>query len=166
MILQALVRHYEDLAAQGVLDRPGWSRTGISYALYINDAGELEQVVSLKREGERGKKRVLVPRSMSLPAPVKRTVGIAPNYLWDNSSYLLGVDEKGKPRRSLECFDACKALHHRLLTGADSPAARAVLAFLTAGSQKEPESTPPWRPRPQVRAPVTLFGPRIFRSYN
>lgn len=129
MILQALVRHHEDLAAQGVLDRPGWSRTGIPYALYINDAGDLEQAVSLKREEERGKKRVLVPRSMSLPAPMKRTVGIAPNYLWDNSSYLLGVDEKGKPRRSLECFDACKALHHRLLAGADSPAARAVLAF-------------------------------------
>ena len=129
MILQALVEHYEDLAAQGKLARPGWSDAKISYALYINNAGELEQTVSFKDEEERGKKKVLVPRPMSLPAPVKRAVGIIPNFLWDNSSYILGVDEKGKPKRSLECFDACKMLHHQLLDSIDSPAAKAVLAF-------------------------------------
>lgn len=129
MILQALVEHYEDLAAQGKLARPGWSDSNISYALYINDAGELEQAVSLKREEERGKKKVLAPRSMSLPAPVKRSSGVSSNFLWDNSSYILGIDEKGKPQRSLECFSACKVLHHQLLDGIDSPAARAVLAF-------------------------------------
>ena len=43
MILQALVEHYEDLASQGKLAHPGWSDTNISYALYINDDGELEQ---------------------------------------------------------------------------------------------------------------------------
>ena len=129
MILQALVEHYEDLAAQGRLARPGWSDANISYALYINDNGELEQAVSLKREAARGKKKVLVPRSMSLPAPVKRSSGVASNFLWDNSTYILGIDKKGKPQRSLECFAACKALHHRLLDGVDSPAAKAVLAF-------------------------------------
>lgn len=129
MILQALVEHYEDLVAKKELDRPGWSNSGISYALYINDAGELEQAVSLKQEEERGKKKVLVPQPMSLPAPVKRSSGVASNFLWDNSSYILGIDEKGKPQRSLECFSACKALHHRLLDGVDSPAARTVLAF-------------------------------------
>ena len=129
MILQALVEHYEDLAAQGKLARPGWSDSNISYALYINDAGELEQAVSLKREEERGKKKVLAPRPMSLPASVKRSSGVSSNFLWDNSSYILGIDEKGKPKRSLECFSACKVLHHQLLDGIDSPAARAVLAF-------------------------------------
>lgn len=129
MILQALVEHYEDLVTLGKLARPGWSDANISYALYINDAGELEQVVSLKREEERGKKKVWVPRPMSLPAPVKRSSGVASNFLWDNSSYILGIDEKGKPQRSLECFAACKTLHHKLLDGADSPAAKAVLAF-------------------------------------
>ncbi len=129
MILQALVELYEDLAAQGKLARPGWSDSKISYTLYINDAGELEQAASLKEEKDRGKKKILVPRSMSLPAPVKRSSGIASNFLWDNSSYILGIDEKRKPQRSLECFAACKALHHKLLDGVDSPAARALLAF-------------------------------------
>ena len=129
MILQTLVEHYEDLVAQGKLARPGWSDSNISYALYINDAGELEQAVSLKREEERGKKKVLAPRPMSLPAPVKRSSGVSSNFLWDNSSYILGIDEKGKPQRSLECFSACRALHHQLLDSVESPAAKAVLAF-------------------------------------
>ncbi len=129
MILQALVEHYEDLVAQGKLARPGWSDSNISYALYINDAGELEQTVSFKREEERGKKKVLAPRPMSLPAPVKRSSGVSSNFLWDNSSYILGIDEKGKPQRSLECFSACRALHHQLLDSVESPAAKAVLAF-------------------------------------
>lgn len=129
MILQALAQYYETLAAQGKLDRPGWNDAGISYALYINDDGALEQVVSLKEEQDRGKKKVLVPRLMSLPAPVKRSSGVAPNFLWDNSSYILGIDEKGKPERSVECFEACRKLHHRLLDPIDSPGARALLAF-------------------------------------
>lgn len=129
MILQALVAHYETLAAQGKLDRPGWSSSNISYALYINDAGELEQVVCLKEEQDRGQKKVLVPRPMCLPTPIKKSSGLASNFLWENSSYILGVDEKGKPQRSLECFNTCKALHHKLLDSVDSPAARAVLTF-------------------------------------
>ena len=129
MILQTLVEHYEDLVAQGKLARPGWSDSNISYALYINDAGELEQAVSLKREEERGKKKVLAPRPMSLPAPVKRSSGVSSNFLWDNSSYILGIDEKGKPQRSLGCFSSCRALHHQLLDSVESPAAKAVLAF-------------------------------------
>lgn len=129
MILQALTEQYEALAEQGKLARPGWSDAKVTFALAINDGGELTQVLSLKTEQMRGKKTVLAPRSMSLPAPVKRTVGIAPNFLLDNSSYILGVDAKGKPQRSLDCFHACKALHHRLLDGVDSPAAKALLAF-------------------------------------
>lgn len=129
MILQALAQYYETLAAQGKLDRPGWSDAGISYALYINDDGALEQVVSLKEEQDRGKKKVLAPRLMSLPAPVKRSSGVSPNFLWDNSSYILGIDEKGKPKRSMKCFEACREFHHRLLDPIDSPGARALLAF-------------------------------------
>ena len=129
MILQALVEYYENLAAQGKLARPGWSDANISYALYINDDGELEQAVSLRREEERGKKKVLVPRSMRLPISCRKSSDMTANFLWDNSSYILGIDEKGKAERSLDCFAVCKAFHHHLLDGVDSSAARAVLAF-------------------------------------
>lgn len=129
MILQALTEYFETLSEQGKLARPGWSEAKISYVLYIGSDGELEQISSMKIEQPRGKKTVPVPQSFILPAPVKRAVNVAPNFLWDNSSYILGIDNKGKPERSLKCFDACRALHHRLLDGVDSPAARALLAF-------------------------------------
>ena len=47
----------------------------------------------------------------------------------DNSSYLLGADEKGKPDRAKQCFEACAQLHHKLLDGVDDPAAKAILAY-------------------------------------
>ena len=87
-------------------------------------------MASTKTEQTQGKKTVLAPQKLSLPAPVTRTAGVLSNFLWDNSSYILGVDAKGKPQRSLKCFEACKVLHHQVLDGVDSPGARALLAFL------------------------------------
>lgn len=127
MILQALVRYYEDLTKQGKIARPGWAKSKINYALCINERGELEQVIPLL-EDTGGKKPQ--PQQFDLPAVVKRASNIASNFLWDNSGYLLGVDAKGKPERSRDCFEACKQLHHQLLDGVDSTAAQSVLAFL------------------------------------
>src|SRR5581483_7819556 len=43
-------------------------------------------VIDLRSEDNRKS-----PRLMQVPQPVKRTVGIAPNFLWDKTSYVLGV---------------------------------------------------------------------------
>ena len=129
MILQALTRYYEDLLSRGEIAAPGWSPAKISYALCLNGAGDLEQVIPTMEEVTKGKKTVLQPQTFSLPAAVKRTVGIGANFLWDNSSYLLGVDQKGKPERSRDCFAAAAQKHHAVLDGVDSPIARAILAF-------------------------------------
>lgn len=129
MILQALVDCYEALSASGKIARPGWGPVKTSIALELTETGEISQAIFLKEEVEKGKKKALVPKIFDLPAPVKRTVGVAANFLCDNSSYILGFDDKGKPKRSLECFAACKALHEKVLDGVESPAAKAVLAF-------------------------------------
>ncbi len=132
MILQALVDCYEALSASGKVARPGWGPVKTSIALELTETGEISQAIFLKEEEEKGKKKekkVLVPKIFDLPAPVKRTVGVAANFLCDNSSYILGFDDKGKPKRSLECFAACKALHEKVLDGVESPTAKAVLAF-------------------------------------
>lgn len=112
MILQALTRYYEDLLSRGEIAAPGWAPAKISLALYINENGELTQIVPTMVEGTKGKKTVMQPQLMVLPAAVKRTVSIASNFLWDNSAYLLGIDQKGKPERSRECF-AAAAKHSR-----------------------------------------------------
>lgn len=129
MILQSLVRLFEDLVQNGKLSRPGWSQVKISYALCLGLDGTLEYVVPQLQEVSSGKKIVLRPRIMNLPAPVTRSSGIQPNFLWDNSSYLLGIDEKGKPERSRSCFQACARLHHQLLDQVSSPAATAIVRF-------------------------------------
>ena len=132
MILQALTRLFEDLAAQGKISRPGWAPAKISYALCLDEKGSLIRVIPQFVEEQVGKKTVLRPKKMELPAAVTRTVGVLPNFLWDNSSYILGADEKGKPERSLACFRACAQLHHQLLDDVQSPAAKAILAFFDA----------------------------------
>ena len=125
MILQALTNYYQTLVDRGKIVAPGWGQVNVSYALCIDGNGHLEQVISVKTEQLKGKKTVLGPRVMTLPMPVKRSSGVAASFLCDNSSYFLGVDNKGKPQRSLACFHACKQLHEDLLANVDSPAARA-----------------------------------------
>ena len=160
MILQALTRYYEDLLSRGEIAAPGWAPAKISLALYINENGELTQIVPTMVEGTKGKKTVMQPQLMVLPAAVKRTVSIASNFLWDNSAYLLGIDQKGKPERSRECFAAAAKLHHAVLDSVDSPNARAILAFFDT-----------WKPEHAAEHPalirqlddVTAGGNLVFR---
>ena len=127
MILQALTHYYEDLLDRGTIARPGWNLSKISYGLLLDDNGKLVQLLHL--QVPQGKKMTLVPQEYALPSPVKRSSGVAANFLWDNSGYLLGADNKGKPERSAKCFAAAKELHLNLLKNSDSPAARAIVRF-------------------------------------
>lgn len=129
MILQSLVRYYEDLLAHGKLSAPGWSGEKVSWALEIAQNGQLLAVYDIQTDVPRGKKTVRVPQQLSVPDRVKRSSGVAANFLCDNSSYLLGIDAKGKPARSLQCFEACKALHLQILQDTPGPAAAAVRGF-------------------------------------
>jgi len=160
MILQALTRYYEDLLSRGEIAAPGWAPAKISFALCLNENGELTQVVPTMEEVPKGKKTVLQPQSKPLPAPVKRASNISSNFLWDNSSYLLGIDQKGKPERSRECFATAAKLHHAVLDSVDSPNARAILAFFDT-----------WKPEHAAEHPalirqlddVTAGGNLVFR---
>lgn len=130
MILQALTAYYEQLLRQGKIAAPGWDgHFKVSYELRLNDAGQLVDVVDLRVSETKGKKTVLAPRAMRVPARKSRTSGVVAQFLCDNPSYLLGADEKGNPERAVECFKACAKLHHAILDGVDSPAARALLAY-------------------------------------
>ena len=142
MILQALVDYYEELASQEKIARPGWAKVKVSWALELGENGELLDVLPLRHPSEDGKK--MLPREMELPAPVKRTVGIAPNFLWDNSSYILGLDNKGKEKRTASCHAAATALHLNLLSSVDSRAAGALGAFFKQWISENADSFPPF----------------------
>ena len=127
MILKSLAEYYEALAARGDAPRRGWGKTKVSFALELSAEGTLVRVVPLLSPSANGKK--MMPREMELPAPVKRANDIVPNFLWDNATYLLGFDEKGKPERTMRCFEAAKKLHQTLLNASDDPFALAIKRF-------------------------------------
>ncbi len=130
MLLQSLVHYYEILAEDENCDIPkrGYSRAKVSYALTISHEGELTGILPLKQPDAKGNK--LIALEMEVPEQVKRAVGIMPNFLCDNSSYVFGFDNKGKDKRSRECFLAFKQLHQSVLKEADCEEASAFLAFL------------------------------------
>ena len=142
MILQALTQYYEDLLRLGKINRPGWSKQKLNYSLLLSEEGELLQLLHLQQEVQRGNKTVLGPQEMWVPSPVKRSSGIRPNFLCDTSSYLLGVDGKGRANRSIDCFAASKALHLQLLKEVDSPIARAIVRFFEHWDPSQAASHP------------------------
>ncbi len=141
MILQALTDYYQTLTESGEIAKLGWDPAKVSFALYLGDDGRLERVVDIRTEQQRGKKTVVAPQMMVLPAAVKRSSGVTANFLWDNSSYILGIDNKGKPQRTAACFSVCKELHETLLSKIDSPSAKTLLAFFQTWNPEEERNT-------------------------
>lgn len=129
MILQSLVPYYEVLAEQGKVERPGWCEANVSFGLDLSEEGELLGVTPLKKMEERGKKNAWVPQKIRVPQMLTRSSGTVSNFLCDNTSYLLGVDKKGKPERAKECFECAKEKHLEILKEVDSPSAKAVKAY-------------------------------------
>lgn len=128
MILQSLYRYYNILLGEQIPF--GYSPVGVSFALNISPAGDLLDVFPQFEQVQRGKKMQERPRSMIVPAQVKRSVNITPNFLWDNAVYVLGLSDKDKDYRHKR-FEAFRAHNIELLSKANSDAARAVLNFLT-----------------------------------
>lgn len=136
MILQALDRYYQILLKDPESDiaPPGFCTTGVSFALNLSTEGELLDLYPLVEKVPRGKKTADVPRRMVVPEQVKRAVNIAANFLCDNATYVLGLADENKKskdsRYAVKRFEAFRDYNCRLLRGVDSPAARAVVAFL------------------------------------
>lgn len=130
MILQALTKLYDDLLRRGEVPSEGWSQVKVGFALCLDKDGALVDVVPTMREVQDKKgKTQLVKQEMRLPTPTSRSSGVCPQFLCDNSGYFLGVDKKGKPQRTMQCFEEAKKLHLRLLRGVASPVAKAVVRF-------------------------------------
>lgn len=126
MILQALVRCYDALTEAGKLEKPGWSPVKVSLALELDESGALLRVFPLGETDEKGKRR---PPKLNVPAQEKRASNVAANFLCDNAAYILGLDSKGRPGRTAQCYAACREKHKALLSAVDHPMARAIVRF-------------------------------------
>ena len=86
--LAALVRAYDRLATKGAVPAFGYSQEKIAFLVSLNSDGTPAGKPVPLMEGE-GRKRSARP--MAVPQAAKRTSGIAPNFLWDKSAYVLGI---------------------------------------------------------------------------
>lgn len=126
MILSALYEYYYRLLARNEegLSAYGYSAEKISHKIILTAAGEVRSVEGTQDTS--GKKPV--PKILNVPQSEKRASGIKPNFLWDKTSYVLGVSATSK--RAAEEHKAFKESHFKQLAGEDDPGIQAFLAFL------------------------------------
>lgn len=132
-ILASLAKAYERIK-----DVPpfGYSAEKIGFLISLNDDGTVAGIVDLRSEDKKKS-----PRMMQVPQPVKRTVGISPNFLWDKTSYVLGVtaedfDELDSKKREKKIerlaneHAAFAKRHLEALSDSDDPGLVALRLFL------------------------------------
>lgn len=142
MILQALVQHYENLAGQDKVSKPGWCHAKVSYLIDLKEDGTIKEIIPLKREEERGKKKVWVSETICVPEMVTRSSGVSANFLCDNAKYFLGIDADGTGQRVIECFQAAKARHLSILKDSESMMAKAICRYFEHWNPETAQENP------------------------
>ncbi len=134
MILQALAKYYDLLSAdpESGISQPGYSVATVSSVLILSEDGILRDIFPLVETVQQGKKKVELPRKLIVPEQVKRSSGIAANFLCDSVAYVLGISERDErdPDYAPKRFEAFQKLNNSILANVDCPAARAVVNFL------------------------------------
>lgn len=142
MILQALVQHYENLAGQDKVSKPGWCHAKVSYLIDLKEDGTIKEIIPLKREEERGKKKVWISETLCVPEMVTRSSGVSANFLCDNAKYFLGIDADGTGQRVIECFQAAKARHLSILKDSESMMAKAICKYFEHWNPETAQENP------------------------
>lgn len=125
MYLTELYRFYDRMTQdpQSGMPPEGMSAEAIHFALVIGEDGSLKGVHDLR--DSKGK-----PLRRFVPAAVKRTsTKVLPNFLWDNTGYVLGVDGKGNPAFTARKYESFRTFHRQLCAASPDRHARALLAF-------------------------------------
>ena len=149
MIISSLANYYGRLLenpASGVA-KPGWCERQVKFMLELSPDGQLKSVIPCG-DGKHGVSKIV-------PEQEKRSSGIKANFLCDTSSYLLGIDAKGKPERAIQCFEASKQLHEALLSGVDSPMAAAIVNYFNL-----------WNPGQILDNPIPGFSEEVLEGGN
>jgi CRISPR-associated protein Csd1 len=115
----------------------GYSEEKISFALILSANGEFVDCRDLRQASG----RKLIPQLIQVPRAIKRTVAVAPNFLWDKTSYALGIEHEPDDRTIRE-HEAFKALHREVLSGTDDQGLRALLAFIERATLFPPDQLP------------------------
>jgi CRISPR-associated protein Csd1 len=168
MILNALTNYYEILLKEGKVGKDGWSTAKVSYAITIDNDGEVKGIVSLMTPEERGKKTVLVPVQRTVPLQKGRSSQIAPYFLCDNAKYLLGAwvpsgdagEDAKRKKQAAEYFAASASYHRNLLEDSDSELSQSICRFFDTWDYEKNKSDF------QVDWAAISTANLVFRSYE
>lgn len=136
MILQALNRYYERLIEQKPEDVApyGFSPEKVSFEILLTPDGGVAQINDIRDTSSKKPQ----PKLIEVPQPPKRANNIAPCFLWDKTSYVLGVSNTSK--RADKEHEAFVELHETVLASEDDPGLKALLSFLRSWSPEQFEA--------------------------
>jgi CRISPR-associated protein Csd1 len=144
MIIQALNEYYGRLKREKGFAIPsfGFSNEKIHFVLVIQKSGKL---VDVKKFSEKDEKKNIA-KQLIVPAPNKKASGIISNFMWGNTGYVLGSDNKEykDKNRIKKMFKAFKEFHHSLGDETNDTGMSATLKFLDLWQPKEAKQLKYW----------------------
>ncbi|HEY0199387.1 MAG TPA: type I-C CRISPR-associated protein Cas8c/Csd1 [Rhodanobacter sp.] len=160
MILSALNDYYQRLlqgeGGEEGISSPGYSPGKISYEILLSADGGVVDVNDIRDTS--GKKPL--PRILNVPQPPKRASNVAPCFLWDKTSYVLGVSAASK--RADKEHEAFLVLHRESLANETDVGLKALLAFLEGWTTDRFESGPFTQEMVDTNVVFRLDGERNF----
>jgi CRISPR-associated protein Csd1 len=169
MIIQSLTSLYDRLSGNPDVELPsqGYASQKISFALVLKPDGGLAQVKDLRTSD--GKKPR--PRTLLLPSIERSGQGFNPQFMWDNTQYVLGAvawDENNKKEsekkrlRALEAFQKFKAYHLEFLDSRREPELSAMAIFLKEWDPEKAKSFEHWDEIADTNIVFMIDGQRQF----
>ncbi|WP_254509349.1 type I-C CRISPR-associated protein Cas8c/Csd1 [Anatilimnocola floriformis] len=143
--LAALIRYYDRLredSKSGIAEY-GFSQEKVHFAIVLETDGSFVALEDVRETNEKGKP---IFRPLIVPDGGGRSgTSVQPNFCWDNTGYALGRDNKGKPARSKELFEAFRDLHLSFRDELEGDKGfAAVCSFLEAWKPAQAEKLPNW----------------------
>jgi len=162
MIIQALNEYYKRLKQDPNANIPtfGFSNEKIHFALVLNKLGELVDVKDLREKVDKKN----IPKQLIVPAPNKKSSGVDPNFIWSNTGYILGADNKEHKdkNRLKKMFSAFKEFQHYLGDEINDTGMSTILKFLDLWQPKEVKQLKYWEEMAGMNLVFQLDGERKY----
>lgn len=136
MILNSLVEYYGMLLEKNEIEKEGWAKVEVGYAITIDAVGAVKGIVSLSENTtDKGKEKQM---QMVVPVHSGRSGKVPPPYfMCDNAKYLLGAwQQSGKPdedeknrNQAYNYHKAAAGFHNKILHNSDCALAKSVCMF-------------------------------------
>lgn len=141
-----LLENPEPVSGQARVPPFGYTDENISFCLVLSKTGDLVDIQDVRDTSEKKPK----PRRLSVPRPEKRTSGIKPNFLWDKTAYVLGIEGNKDKKAAKETpwvvnaktNAAFKQVHGHSLEKNDDLGLKALHQFLVSWKPERFSQTP------------------------